>query len=200
MQQVVFAGLGNPGKEYERTRHNLGYLVVQEFAKRHGLNFKEDKRCSAYFSKGNVEGVIVHLLLPATYMNNSGIALRKYCDYLKLKPSDFVVVVDDIALPFATMRLRQRGTHGGHNGLRSIQLHFGTQEYARLRMGVGRGRQEKPLAKHVLDRFTKDEADILDEFVQKGTDVLQTLLKEPIEQVMNKINLKVQNDREEESV
>jgi PTH1 family peptidyl-tRNA hydrolase len=161
------------------TRHNMGYLVVRSFAKRTGLHFKDDKHFQSFVAKGLVEGTAVHLLLPTTYMNASGRAIRSYLDFLKLDPSRLVVVVDDIALPFGDLRVRASGSTGGHNGLKSVQESLGTAHYMRLRMGIGSS-VGRDLAEYVLAPFNKEELEHLDVFIDRGVGVLQRLLKEGI--------------------
>src|SRR5262249_28081159 len=146
----------------------------------------------------------VHLILPTTYMNNSGIAVRRYLDYFKLTPQQLVVVVDDVVLPFGEMRLRAEGSSGGHNGLKSITEHLATSHYARLRMGIGsnighpQGPSEGyvPLADYVLSDFTTSEVGKLEEFINRGTQILMRLVKEPIATVMNNINGKIKRIEE----
>lgn len=188
--QRVFVGLGNPGKKYEMTRHNLGYLVIQAFAHRHGWTLKEDKRFHAIVSKGQLEGGNVHLVLPTTYMNESGVAVKQYLEYRNLSVEDLVVVVDDVALPFGEMRLRQQGSAGGHNGLKSIQAHLGTSHYVRLRMGIGQEHGEGDLADYVLDTFSKDELKELPSVVSQGATILGSLLARDATSVMNTVNKK----------
>lgn len=184
----IFVGLGNPGQEYEKTRHNLGYLVIKTFADRMGWKFKEEKRLNAFVTKGVVENNTVHLLLPTTYMNLSGIAVRRYLDYLKLESVELVVVMDDIALPFEQLRLKTMGGTGGHKGLKSVEAHLGTSHYMRLRMGIGHP-GEKVLADYVLEPFNREELEKLEIFVDRGIEVLKRLLKENPSQVMNTINM-----------
>lgn len=190
LKHCLIVGLGNPGKKYELTRHNMGYLVVRAFAQLHGWNFKEEKQFDADIAKGQVNEQIVHLLLPKTYMNKSGIAVRRYLDFYKLSVANLVVVVDDVALEYGEMRLRKTGSHGGHNGLKSIEAHLGTREYIRLRMGIGQKVHPETLADYVLDRFSKEELLILAEIVQQGAHILKRLINESITQVMNAINRK----------
>ena len=191
-KNLVIAGLGNPGKQYEVTRHNLGYLVVKAFARRQGWNFKEDKRINAFISRNPCDDVMVHLVLPTTYMNNSGAAVRQYLDYYKLTPESLVVVTDDIALPYGQLRVRPEGSAGGHNGLKSVEAYLGTQNYARLRMGIGDHRQSaepaESLADYVLGDFTRHELDKLEEFIDQGAQILMRLVKEPLVNVMNNVN------------
>jgi len=188
-KQRLIVGLGNPGPKYEMTRHNLGYLVVKAFAHSEGLTFKEQRQFIAYTSKGCSGGVAIHLLLPVTYMNESGRAVRLYMDYYKLKPRELIVVSDDVALPYGEMRLRALGSAGGHNGLKSVQAYIGTQEYTRLRMGIGQNQQIGPtLADYVLDPFASHEMERLGDFIAKGVTVLKRLMTEDIAQVMNAVN------------
>ena len=186
----LFVGLGNPGKKYEMTRHNMGFLVLQTFAHLHQIPIAEDKRFLAMVGKGKVKGVHVHLVLPTTYMNESGQAVRRYMDYHKIPIDDLVVVTDDADIPFGELRLRGQGSSGGHNGLKSIQAHVGTLEYARFRLGIGREGERGTLADHVLDVFNKNEAEQLVTILDKGAAALEMLLTEDMANVMNKVNKK----------
>lgn len=185
----VVVGLGNPGKEYTLTRHNMGFMVVQMLAKRLGVAFKEHKRQRAYAGKGAGAGVTMHLVMPTTYMNESGQAVRGYLDYHKLGVDALVVVTDDVALPFGQMRLRGEGSAGGHNGLKSVESHLGTREYVRLRMGIG-GNGRNTLTGHVLGGFTVAERQRLEAFVERGADAVWRVCHEDIETVMNEVNTK----------
>lgn len=184
---IIIVGLGNPGREYAMTRHNLGYLVVEALARQIGWHFKVDRRFNALGVKGLFEGVALHLLLPTTYMNASGSAIKRYLDFFKLSPKQLIVVVDDIALPFGQLRLRERGSAGGHNGLKSIETHLGTNEYVRLRMGIGHPGQND-LVDYVLDPFSSTELEQLPAVVDRGVDVLKRLLAQGVPQVMNQVN------------
>lgn len=172
---------------YAKTRHNLGMEVVQAFADSLEVSFREEKRFQACVAKGMGENQMVHLLLPLTYMNLSGMAVRSYMDYYKLSAYQLVVIVDDFALPFGRLRLRERGSAGGHNGLKSIEAYLGTSDYFRLRMGIGDPGREK-WADYVLDPFSEEERRVLPDFIHQGVEVLRRLLKEPVLQVMNHIN------------
>ncbi len=186
----LFVGLGNPGKKYEGTRHNIGFMVLKELNAKLGWEFKEKKQFHAWIAKGELQEKIIHLLLPTTYMNETGLALRSYMDYVKLEPHDILVVVDDIALPFGELRLKSMGSSGGHNGLKSVEAYLGTQHYARLRMGIGH-HGENNLADYVLDNFTSEEQIILPNFVQQGVNVLKQLMNESISHVMKTVNTKL---------
>lgn len=191
LKQRVIIGLGNPGKKYEHTRHNLGYLAVQWFAEKEGWTFREEKQFDAYVAKGVVDTTQVHLLLPTTYMNESGRALRRYLDFFKLSPAHVLVVADDIALEYGEMRLRRMGSPGGHNGLKSIEAHLGTREYVRLRLGIGQNTTEKDLTDYVLDRFSPTEWEELPKLLVRAADVLHRLMRESIAHVMNIVNTKI---------
>lgn len=191
-QQKMFVGLGNPGKKYEMTRHNMGTLVVGAFAKSCSFPLKDDRNFSAKVAKGRIFDVMVHVMLPQTYMNESGHAVRKYLDFFRLNPRDLVVVSDDVALPFGHMRLRSKGSAGGHNGLKSVESHLGTQDYPRLRVGIGRDHEEnQDLSDYVLDRFTGSEVKLLPDILGRGVEILTKLLTQPFEQIMNVVNVKV---------
>lgn len=176
-KQLVIVGLGNPGRQYALTRHNLGYLVVQKLAKAQEWTFKEDKQSRAIFVRGLIDGTTVHLVMPTTYMNESGQAVRRYLDFFKLKPENVIVVSDETALPFGDLRLRLKGSAGGHNGLKSIETHLGTQYYVRLRMGIGPKPPEMSLADYVLANFSKEEFEALDSFIEKGVEVLVRIIR-----------------------
>lgn len=187
LQTFLFVGLGNPGPQYEMTRHNMGYLVVQEFAHRLGWSFKEDKRFNSRVAKGICENKTVHLVLPLTYMNLSGNAVWRYVDYFKIPIHCIVVVTDDIALAFGQLRLRAMGSAGGHNGLLSIETSLRTSHYKRLRMGISHP-GEKMLANYVLETFSHTEQQELQKFIDRGVEVLQRLLKESFSHVMTSVN------------
>ena len=187
MQSFLFVGLGNPGPQYVLTRHNMGCLVVQEFAHRLGWSLKEDRRFNAKVAKGISENKTIHLVLPLTYMNLSGNAVRRYVDYFKIPLNGVVVVTDDIALAFGQLRLRMMGSAGGHNGLRSIEACLGTSHYKRLRMGIGHP-GEKMLVNYVLETFSSTEQQELPTFIDRGIEVLQRLLKESFSHAMKSVN------------
>jgi len=152
----IVVGLGNIGKEYDRTRHNVGFHVLDKWAHRYGLQYKLNKSLEGEIVLALIGGIKVLLLKPQTYMNESGRALRKCLQFYKCDPSDVLVVTDDIALPVGTVRTRMEGSPGGHNGLKDIERHLGTASYARVRIGVG-DRQAGALTDHVLGRFSADE-------------------------------------------
>lgn len=187
LQSILFIGLGNPGADYAMTRHNMGYLVIEAFARSLGWLFKEDRRFKARVVKGVYENKTVHLVLPLTYMNLSGTTVRCYVDYFKIPMNSLVVVTDDIALAFGQLRLRILGSAGGHNGLKSIEESLGSSQYMRLRMGIGHP-GEKMLANYVLETFNQVEQQELPTFIDQGVEVLKRLINENPSHVMNGVN------------
>lgn len=187
---IVFIGLGNPGKIYAKTRHNLGFLVVEELAHSLNLALKDEKRFNARVAKVGFGEKNIHLILPMTFMNVSGLAVRQYLDFYKFQASQIVVVCDDIALDFGQIRLRTKGSAGGHNGLKSIIAHLGTEEFVRLRMGIGDYRDKEPLSDYVLSSFTAEELSVLSEFIKRGALVLRDLMTDTATQVMSRVNRK----------
>lgn len=168
---VLVTCLGNPGKRYEYTRHNMGFLVGQALVKELGCSLQHNKDLMGDFAQGFLGDVKVMVLLPTTYMNLSGQALRKCRDFFKLPINGCMVVCDDVDLPFGKIRLRDRGSSGGHNGLKSIEETLGTQEYNRLKVGVGRD-QEMELAEFVLGQFDVEELSKLPEVIQQAKGAL----------------------------
>lgn len=183
----LIVGLGNPGREYERTRHNVGFLVVEEFAQRNGISVtKRDFR--ALTGDGRVGDTRVCLLKPQTFMNLSGESVGAF---LRLKPlalTDMIVVTDDIALPLAKLRLRANGSAGGHNGLKSLIAHLHSSEFPRLRLGVGAPRDVSVQIDYVLGVFSRSEMKEVEEGVDRAVAALETWLSDGIEPAMNKFN------------
>lgn len=184
---ILFVGLGNPGVEHAMTRHNMGYMVVQKLAQHLGYCLKRDSRFDAKIAKGITENRHVHLMLPLTYMNLSGMSIKQYSDYFKIPLQSIVVVVDDISLVFGRLVLRMIGSSGGHNGLKSVETSLQTTHYKRLRLGIGHP-GEKVLASYVLETFNETELQKLPAFIDYAVEVLLRLLKERFALVMNSVN------------
>ena len=187
----LIAGLGNPGPKYTGTRHNVGFNVVDTFARRHGLSF-ETAPADALMAKWRtplVDGGVL-LVKPLTYMNRSGLAIGELARYYRIDVADLFVIVDEVALDLGRLRARARGSAGGHNGLKSVAEQLGTDEYSRLRIGVGRGDQRRDLADHVLARFEPDEQPVIAEAIGRAADAVQVFVESGIEQVMNTFNRK----------
>lgn len=170
-------GLGNPGKGYDRTRHNLGFAILRAFAARHGFVFKRQAQVEGEMAHGMIGETKVYLLMPQTYMNLSGQSVQKCLNYYKLSPQDMIVVSDDVALPFGKYRKRDEGGAGGHNGLKSIESSVQTKSYPRLRVGIG-DREQGDLSDFVLGKFTKEEEDKLPEILDEGVALLENWLGE----------------------
>ena len=158
---ILIAGLGNPGKEYENTRHNAGFLVLDTLAQKLGADLSERKH-RALCGKAVIGGQKVILLKPQTYMNSSGESIRAAADYYKVPPEDILVVYDDISLAPGQLRIRAKGSAGGHNGIKSIIAHLGTQEFPRVKVGIGEKPPRMDLADYVLGHFSSGEKKIME--------------------------------------
>ncbi len=188
-KDYLIIGLGNPGSSYEKTRHNVGFRAVRQFAKKHGITLRRAARVSAETGHGTIEGASVGLVLPLTYMNSSGEAVRECIKAFKVPLKQVMVVVDDVAFPVGVIRLKEGGSSGGHNGLKNIEEHLGTSDYPRLRLGVG-SPQGEALADYVLGKFEPAEEALLPQIFEKAADVLDCWIREGIQPAMTKANTK----------
>jgi len=184
----LIVGLGNPGKEYERTRHNAGFMALEALARRHGLGGVKQK-----FHAGVIEGRIVDqkvvLMQPLTYMNRAGLAVGEAAAFFKLPPEDILVLVDDLAFACGQIRMRSTGSAGGHNGLKDIERVLATRDYPRLRIGIDpRGRV--PQVDYVLGRFTDAQLEQFEPALFTACDCIETWLADGIDTAMNKFNPK----------
>ena len=185
----LIVGLGNPGREYRETRHNVGFMVADEIARRHNLTLAmapSQVPDAMIAKKFGADGLLV--AKPLTFMNNSGEAVAALARYYDISIGDLLVVVDEVALPFGRLRARARGSAGGHNGLKSVIARLGTTEFARLRLGVGRGDARRDLADHVLSKFEADEQSALGEFITRAADAAEMFAADDIAKVMNTYN------------
>ncbi|MDY0410004.1 aminoacyl-tRNA hydrolase [Virgibacillus soli] len=180
-------GLGNPGRKYKKTRHNIGFLVIDELANRHKLKLNKEKYNGLYVVE-QLNGEKVLLLQPQTFMNLSGESIRPFMDFYKISPSEVLVIYDDLDLPTGKIRLRQKGGHGGHNGIKSTILHLGTKEFNRLRIGIGRPDTPIPVVDYVLGKFHKNEADAVTQGIIQAADACEMWLQKPFLEVMNEFN------------
>ncbi len=183
----LIVGLGNPGRTYHRTRHNVGFRVADEVARRMGVAF-EHGRPDALTARFGLGHETVRLAKPLTMMNASGEAVAGLARFYRIDPSDLLVVADDVNLPLGRLRVRARGSAGGHNGFRSVIQHLGTPEFPRLRVGVGRGDLNRDLADHVLARFEPEEEATAESAVDRAADAVGTFLSDGIEAAMNQYN------------
>jgi PTH1 family peptidyl-tRNA hydrolase len=182
----LVAGLGNPGAKYRGTRHNVGFDVLDELAARHGLTF-EDAPADALQARWR-RGEDVLLAKPLTFMNLSGDAVAALCRYYRIEIADLLIVCDDVHLPVGRLRVRGSGSDGGHNGLKSVAQHLGTTDYARLRIGVGRGDVRRDLAAHVLAGFDADEAAGVRDAITRSADAIELWTSQGLAPVMNTFN------------
>ncbi len=187
----IIVGLGNPGKEYERNRHNVGFQVVDLLAEKHGLEF-DRRRFRAMLTKGRILGHDVILAKPLTFMNQSGESVGPLAHFYKIPPEQLLVVTDDLDIPQGRIRLRPRGGSGGHNGLKSIIQHLGTQEFHRLRIGIGRPPGNMDPADYVLQDFTPEEEAVMAEVRERAVAAIETWLEEGMEAAMNRFNVRRQ--------
>lgn len=188
METKMYAviGLGNPDKKYQNTRHNVGFDVIDELAEQMGVPVST-KRHRSLCGIGNIGGEKVVLVKPQTYMNNSGEALRRIIDFYKLDPvKDIIVISDDINLETGRIRIRAKGSAGGHNGLKSIISHAGTQDFTRVRVGVGQSQGN--LIKHVLGKFSKKEREQMEDAIIDASGAVKTIITENVDVAMNKYN------------
>ena len=182
MKAIV--GLGNPGREYAGTRHNIGFDVLDEVARRWHVQLRPWKSVADVAVVSN-RGVV--LVEPQTYMNLSGDAVSRIVAFHKLAPTDVLVVVDEVQLPLGRLRVRRNGSAGGHNGLKSITQHIGA-EFPRLRIGVGRGDPKLDLADHVLSKFGREEREAVADLVSRAADAVELFAGEGLDVVMNRFN------------
>ena len=183
----LVAGLGNPGRRYAGTRHNVGFAVADEFVRRAGGTFDQE-RAHALVCRLKPGPDATLVAKPLTMMNLSGEAVAELARFYKIDPSSILAVVDDVNLPLGRLRLRTGGSAGGHNGLRSLMACLATGEFPRLRVGVGRGDPRRDLADHVLARFDPDEVDSVNDAVARAADAVETFLAEGILAAMNRFN------------
>jgi PTH1 family peptidyl-tRNA hydrolase len=189
METFLIAGLGNPGAEYTRTRHNAGFLVVELLAERGRAAWTVEKKFASRVARGEWSGRRGVLCQPQTFMNASGEAVGALLKFYRVEPKNALVVVDDADLPFGEIRMRERGGPGGHHGLESVEQHLGTSEYPRLRIGIGRTRSGvREITGHVLGAFNADEQKVLPKILDRAADQVETWLAHGIQQAMNQFN------------
>lgn len=188
----LIAGLGNPGREYDGTRHNMGFDVIDELIDAHRIPQGGVAR-RAMYGKGRIGAEPVILIKPITYMNNSGEAVRAFVDYYKLDPEqDLLVICDDIDQAPGNLRIRRGGSDGGQKGLRSIISHLGTKEFARVRIGVGAKPAGWDLADYVLSRFGQDERKLVDAAIREAAEAVEMIVAGDIDGAMNRFNARKQ--------
>ena len=183
----LIIGLGNPGKPYEHTRHNIGFDVIDALASKWGAPLNQSKFNGMYASVHRPEGKVI-LVKPLTYMNLSGECVRPLMDYFDIEVEDIIVIYDDLDLETGKLRLRQKGSAGGHNGIKSLIQHLGTQEFDRIRVGVNRPPAGMKVADYVLSKFSKDDQPVVEDAIKKSCDAVEAALVKPFLDVMNQFN------------
>ncbi|MDX2098922.1 MAG: aminoacyl-tRNA hydrolase [Leptolyngbyaceae cyanobacterium bins.59] len=190
----VIVGLGNPGAKYDQTRHNVGFMLVDDLAQIWQVSLAENRKFQAIVGEGlGPQSRKVRLVKPLTYMNASGQAIRAVIDWYKLPPESVLVVYDDMDLPLGKVRLRLSGSAGGHNGMKSTIIHLGTQNFPRLRIGIGspkhpKSEDGKETISHVLGRFSPSESSLVSQVLQLTVDAIELSLKQGIEKAMSLYN------------
>ena len=183
----VVVGLGNPGDRYRRTRHNVGFMVADVLAARSGVT-RWREEAEAWTAEARVAGEDALLVKPATFMNRSGVAVERVLAAHAADTADLVAVLDDAALDLGTLRVRERGSHGGHNGLRSLIEMLGSDEFARVRVGIRKGEPEGDLAEYVLSEFPEEDVLVVQEMVGLAGDAVECLFREGAGEAMNRFN------------
>lgn len=185
----LIAGLGNPTREYDKTRHNVGFSVIDVLADKYNIDVS-DRKHKALCGRGVIEGEKVLLVKPQTFMNLSGESIREAVDYYKIDPEDIIVIYDDISLEPGQLRIRLKGSAGGHNGIKNIIAHLGTQEFPRIKVGVGAKPPKMDLADYVLSRFGAEEQKMMDEAFGEAAEAAVMMMTAGAERAMNHYNAK----------
>lgn len=191
----IIIGLGNPTEKYQATRHNIGWDAITRISDDYGIPLNQ-KRHKALCGSGYIEGQKVVLAQPLTYMNLSGESVRALVDFYKVSTEDIIVIYDDISLDVGQLRVRKKGSAGGHNGIKSIISHLGTEEIPRIKVGVGNKPKDWDLADYVLSRFKNEEEATIREALKDTSDACRMILTDGMEATMNKYNKKKDTDEE----
>ncbi|MGV2830484.1 aminoacyl-tRNA hydrolase [Myxosarcina sp. GI1(2024)] len=185
----LIVGLGNPKPKYDKTRHNIGFEVVDTLARAWQLSYRENRRFQGLYAEGSTPGGNkIRLLKPLTYMNRSGQSVRAMTDWYKIEPQSILVIYDDMDLPVGKLRMRLSGSAGGHNGMKSIIAHLGSQNFPRLRIGIGKSDGKKATISHVLGKFVPQETEAIEEILYMSIKVVESSLKEGVEKAMSRYN------------
>ncbi len=190
----IIAGLGNPTREYEKTRHNVGFDTLDVLAGR--MNTAVDERkFKGYCGRGILGGEKVLLLKPQTFMNLSGESIREAADFYKVDPDHIIVIYDDVSLEVGQLRIRTKGSAGGHNGIKSIIAHLGTQEFPRIKVGVGAKPPRMDLADYVLSRFSQEDREQMEQAFEEAAKAAEVMIARGMDQAMNAFNGRREQDR-----
>ena len=191
----IIVGLGNPGKQYENTRHNMGFLAVNLLAEKYNIDVNKIK-FKALVGEGRIAGQKVLLVKPQTYMNLSGEAVRQAMDFYKIDPEELIVIYDDIDIPTGTFRIRKKGSPGTHNGMRNIFQHIQTNDFPRIRVGIGSGKKDN-LAGYVTGGISKSEQEILADVLKSSADAAACIIEKGIDKAMNEYNVRPNKEKKE---
>lgn len=185
----LVVGLGNPGRTYSATRHNIGFMVVDRIAAEFSIMMAREK-FSTVFGRGRIAEVEAVLAKPMAFMNRSGLPVRSLADFYRISSQDVLIIHDDIDLDFGRLKIKEKGGHGGHNGIRSVMDAFGGGDFVRLRIGIGRSETGKGVADYVLDHFMPDETAALPQIISRARDAVVTILCKGLRKGMNEFNVK----------
>ncbi len=194
MKKFLIVGLGNPGPEYKYTRHNIGFLVADKLAEKIKADFKTERYADV--ASGNYRGKKLIIIKPNTYMNLSGKAVRYWMEKENIDKNNLLVITDDVNLDFGSIRIRPKGSDGGHNGLKSIQELIGGNNYARLRFGIGKNYPQGGQSDYVLGKWTEEQLDKLPQLIDQITEAIISFIQEGLSRAMNKYNTKKQKTKE----
>ncbi|MEL0009128.1 MAG: aminoacyl-tRNA hydrolase [Flammeovirgaceae bacterium] len=184
--KYLIVGLGNIGKEYENTRHNIGFKILDNISEKLGSEFELKKY--AFYSNGKFKGRNIHLIKPSNFVNNSGKAVQYWANELKIKLENIIVVTDELSLPFGKIRLKKKGSDGGHNGLKSINISLKNSNYSRLRFGIDNNFKQGFQSEYVLEEFSKEEQKELENNIELSSNIVLNFCHIGVERTMNKFN------------
>lgn len=189
-------GLGNPGRQYEETKHNVGFHVIDKLAKKYDIEVNKFKN-KAFVGDGTIKGKRVLLVKPQTYMNLSGESVREIVNFYKIPQERFVVIFDDTSLPCGSVRIREKGSHGGHNGIRNIIDQMGTDEFNRIKVGIGEKPSGWDLADYVLAKFNPDDLPLMEQGIDKAVQGVELMLSRGIKEAANRVNQKAKTAKKQ---
>ena len=193
----LLAGLGNPGEQYAATPHNMGFLVIDRLAARHGIRVTR-KECQALLGQGTIADKPVMLAKPQTYMNLSGVAIKPLMERNEILPAEMILIYDELDLPWGSLRVKAKGSAAGHNGAIDVIAKLGTQEFPRVRLGIHPGHPLSSGKDYLLSRFNRQQIETLDPFIDLAADAVESIISEGVEKSMTKFNRRAQGDKEEE--
>ena len=182
-------GLGNPGREYMNTRHNIGFDTVELISSKYNIKLNKGKFKSIY-GEGNIDDKKILLVKPQTYMNNSGITVLDLYNFYKMPIENIIVIVDDVDIDFGAVRVRAKGSGGTHNGLKSIVYQLQRDDFPRIKVGIGKAKEDMDLADFVLSRFSQEDRTIIEEAIKKAARAAELIVKYDVNKAMNEINMK----------